>query len=85
MRLGATTHSTKMTEPPERMDHHIRMKLRAAAFRAQRVYPGAVGQLISRELLAYEEFGIRLANDGIVMRAAADIMAAETPVTTSVA
>jgi hypothetical protein len=65
------------TAAPERMDHHERMKLRAAAFRAQRVYPGAVGEMLSRELLSFEEFGIRLSRDGLTMRVADQIMKAE--------
>lgn len=54
-----TTHAS--------MDHHERMRLRAAAFRATRVYPGPVGELISRELLSWEEFGYRLGARGMIM------------------
>lgn len=64
---------------PERMDHHDRMKVRAAAFRAQRLYPGAVGELLSRELLSWEESGWRFGSKSIVMRAVGQIMAAELP------
>jgi hypothetical protein len=42
------------------------MRMRAAAFRATRVYPGPVGELISRELLAWEEFGYRLGGNRLV-------------------
>lgn len=53
--------------PPPRLDHHERSRLRAQAFRAKQVYPGPVGELISRELLAFEEFGYRLAAGALVM------------------
>ena len=68
------------TAAAERMDHHVRMKLRAAAFRATRVYPGAVGEMLSRELLSFEEFGLRLSRDGLMMRVVEQIMNAELPV-----
>jgi hypothetical protein len=45
---------------PTPMDHHEKMRVRAAAFRATRLYPGPVGELVSRELLTWEEFGYRL-------------------------
>ncbi len=53
---------------PAPMDHHEKMRLRAAAFRATRLYPGPVGELVSRELLTWEEFGYRLGGDQLVMR-----------------
>jgi hypothetical protein len=49
------------------MDHQERMRLRAAAFRAIRAYPGPVGELLSRELLSWEEFGYRLGSRGMIM------------------
>ncbi|HEY1973253.1 MAG TPA: hypothetical protein VGH89_35245 [Pseudonocardia sp.] len=49
------------------MDHHERMRLRAAAFRATKVYPGPVGELLSRELLSWEEFGYRLGSRGLIL------------------
>lgn len=63
------------------MDHHERMRLRAAAFRATRVYPGPVGELLSRELLSWEEFGYRLGSRGLVMGIVDEVMKA--PVVTS--
>lgn len=63
----------------ERMDHHVRMKLRAAAFRATRVFPGAVGEMVSKELLSFEEFGLRLSRDGLVMRVVDQVMNSELP------
>ncbi|MDN5859237.1 MAG: hypothetical protein L0H84_11500 [Pseudonocardia sp.] len=53
---------------PVPMDHHEKMRLRAAAFRATRLYPGPVGELVSRELLSWEEFGYRLGGSAPVMR-----------------
>lgn len=50
------------------MDRTEKMRLRSAAFRATRLYPGPVGELISRELLAWEEFGFRLGGAQLVMR-----------------
>lgn len=32
------------------MNHHERMRLRTAALRATQVYPGPVGELLSREV-----------------------------------
>jgi hypothetical protein len=52
---------------PVPMDHHEKMRVRAAAFRATRLYPGPVGELISRELLSWEEFGYRLGGSRLVM------------------
>lgn len=67
------------TDAPERMDHHDRMQLRAAAFRATRVFPGPVGELISKDLMAFEEFGYRLGAHGLVRRLVAAVMNAELP------
>lgn len=53
--------------PPNRMDHHEKMRLRAAAFRATRLYPGPVGELLSRELLTWEEFGMRLGGGSLIL------------------
>jgi hypothetical protein len=53
---------------PAPMDQHEKMRLRAAAFRATRLYPGPVGELLSRELLTWEEFGYRLGGGQLVMR-----------------
>jgi hypothetical protein len=51
----------------ERFEHHERLRLRTAAFRAQRVYPGPVGELIQHEILAWEEFGYRLGSAKLMM------------------
>ena len=53
--------------PPSPMDHHEKSRLRTAAFHASRVYPGPVGELISRELLSWEDFGYRLGSKRMIM------------------
>ena len=53
---------------PVPMDHHEKMRLRAAAFRVTRLYPGPAGEVLSRELLTWEEFGYRLGGGALVMR-----------------
>jgi hypothetical protein len=57
------------------MDHHEKMRLRAAAFRVTRLHPGPVGELVSRELLAWEEFGYRLGGGQLVMRLVDHVLA----------
>ncbi|GAC1542680.1 MAG: hypothetical protein NVS3B12_30860 [Acidimicrobiales bacterium] len=59
------------------MATHEKAQVRAAALRATRLYPGAVGELISRELLSWEDFGMRIAGHALIMRAVRDIMSAE--------
>ncbi len=53
---------------PVPMDHPEKMRLRAAAFRVTRLYPGPAGEVLSRELLTWEEFGYRLGGGALVMR-----------------
>lgn len=81
MRQPLVQYSTTVpTDAPVRMESDERMQLRAAAFRATRVFPGAVGELISRDLMAFEEFGYRLGAHGLVKRLVAAVMAAELPI-----
>lgn len=47
----------------------------AAAERARAAYPGALGELVHRELLAFADFGHRLAGDGLIDRLAAEVLA----------
>ena len=51
---------------PVPMQYPEKARVRAAAFRATRLYPGPVGQVLSRELLAWEEFGYRFGNDSVM-------------------
>jgi hypothetical protein len=50
------------------VNHREKMRLRAAAFRATRLYPGPVGELLFRELLSWDEFGYRLGGSQLIMR-----------------
>jgi hypothetical protein len=50
------------------MEYPDRTRIRSAAFRACRVYPGPVGQLIAKELNTWEEFGMRLGGHSLIMQ-----------------
>ena len=52
---------------PVRMDTKEKMRVRAAAFRVTRLYPGPVGDFLARELQTWEEFGYRLGGNALVM------------------
>lgn len=81
MRQPLVQYSTTVpTDAPARMESDERMQMRAAAFRATRAFPGPVGELVSRELLDWEQFGNRLGGRGMVMRLVAAVMAAELPI-----
>jgi hypothetical protein len=71
--------------PPDPMDAHTKMRLRAAAFRVTRLYPGPVGELLSRELLTWEEFGYRLGGQLLVMRVVDHVLKEPLPNSTEVA
>lgn len=64
---------------PSRLDSHEKLRIRTAAYRATRLYPGPVGQMICRELLAWEEFGYRLARDKLIAQLIDDIMKTPSP------
>ncbi|GAA4875527.1 hypothetical protein [Actinomycetospora straminea] len=59
----------------EALPPHERSRFRAAAWHARRIYPGPLGELVSRELSAYAEFGYRLSNDGLIPRLATAVLA----------
>ena len=44
-----------------------RVRLRFAAARAKLVYPDVIGDLISRELTSWEQFGYRIGGKQIIM------------------
>ncbi|MEU9819269.1 hypothetical protein ACIGG9_15700 [Pseudonocardia alni] len=56
------------------MSSHERMRLRTAALSAAAHYPGPVGELLAREIWAWEEFGHRMAADGLMSRLVAHIL-----------
>jgi hypothetical protein len=58
---------------------HERSRMRAAALHARRLYPGAVGELLHRELTAYADFGYQFAADALIPRLAAEILAKVVP------
>jgi hypothetical protein len=62
------------------MTHPERVRLRAAAFRASRVFPGPIGELIHRELMTWYEFGYRLGGHSMIMRLVMAVEAAAEPV-----
>jgi len=49
-----------------RMGYNERAKLRGAANRARRLYPGPVGEILYRELVAWEEFGYRFGSSVVI-------------------
>lgn len=66
---------------PAGMDPHERMRLRAAATRARQLFPppSAIGELLSREILIWEEFGYRLDNSRLILRLVDELL--KTPLT----
>lgn len=48
------------TVAPPKLDHSESAKIRAAAGRAPKIYPGPVGLILERELLAWHDFGYRI-------------------------
>lgn len=69
------------TSPATPMDHHDKTRVRAAAFRVTRLFPGPIGEMISRELLTWEEFGYRLGGTGLVFRVVEEVL--KLPMTSS--
>jgi hypothetical protein len=58
------------------MDTNTKERLYAAARRATQRYPGAVGELLSQELLSWMVFGHQLGSD-LIMRVAEDLLVEE--------
>ncbi len=63
-------------DPAGRLALHDAARIRAAAHHARRVHPGAVGELVARELRAHAEFGYRFDTDGLLLRVAAEVLRA---------
>lgn len=53
---------------PQSMTIDEKMRIRQAAFQATRLYPGPIGELVSRELLIWEEFGYRIGGHAMAYR-----------------
>jgi hypothetical protein len=72
------------TDTPPTMEYAEKAAFRQAAFRARNVYPGPVGELIAKELLAIEEFGYRMGAEAFGRRliAAVETAAIKTHVST---
>jgi hypothetical protein len=51
---------------PEQMTPYDRRRIREAAFKVVKMYPGPVGEILSRELFAWEEFGYRFGGVSLV-------------------
>lgn len=68
-------------DPPRSMTSQDKMELRAAAFRATRVLPPGIGGIVSRELLAWEEFGYMYGKgpDAVIHRVIQEVMALPMP------
>lgn len=45
-----------------------KMRLREAARRATQLYPGSIGQVLSRELTTWEDFGFRICGHSLVWK-----------------
>ena len=60
--------------PVERSEAADRLRIREAAVRATLVYPGPVGELLSRELLTWEQFGYRLGSRTAIMQIVEQIL-----------
>ncbi len=58
---------------------HERSRVRAAALHARRIYPGGLGELAYRELVAYADFGYRFAADALIPKLVAEILATVAP------
>ena len=73
-----------MIEPPPDvpipvMTYDERQRFRAAAFRATRLYPGPIGEMLSRELISWEEFGFRFGSGALLRGVVEEIMNASMP------
>lgn len=65
---------------PAILDPGEKARLRLAVYHATAAYPGAVGELISRELTTWAEFGYRFDNTGLVRRLVDDVLQPRKPV-----
>ncbi|MHA6780795.1 hypothetical protein ACVGOW_07330 [Pseudonocardia saturnea] len=59
----------------ERLGMQEFVRIRTAALHARRTYPGPLGELVQRELIACAEFGHLLAADALIPRLVSEILA----------
>jgi hypothetical protein len=45
----------------------------------RRIYPGSLGELVHRELIAYAEFGYRFDGQALIPRLATEVLATPVP------
>ena len=62
------------SNPAARYEHHDKMRLRHAARIATEVLPPGIGRLVARELLTWEEFGLRLGAHTDMAAVAAEVL-----------
>lgn len=74
-----SAQSSQATDAPPYLEQHELARLKAAASRARRVFPGPVGEFIFRELTGWASCGMRFDQDGVTSRAIAAIMNAPLP------
>lgn len=67
-------HPMPTPAAPERYELHEKSRVRAAATAAKRLYPGPVGDLISRELLSWDDFGFRFGDGALMARVVDDLL-----------
>ncbi|MEU7814092.1 hypothetical protein [Pseudonocardia sp. NPDC049154] len=63
----------------DKLDPHEKMRIRAAAFRATKLYPGPVGELLAKELLDWEGFGYRFGGHTLTARLVDHVLGAALP------
>lgn len=63
---------------PTQETYQLRMRARAAARRAQTLWPGPVGEVIHMELYTWQEFGYLLGGHGTLMNRLIEHIEAES-------
>lgn len=77
--LYSAAYQSGTSAPADRMLATDRIRLEQAAFRARKVYPGAIGELIATELDWWATLGYRLLPKSVVLRVADEVLAARLP------
>lgn len=65
----------RITGNADRSYQHEVNRLRAAAWHARRVYPGALGEVVSRELRASADLGLTLGIESVMSLLARQVLA----------